>query len=151
MQLTSRTDTHALIRTDFSDDNAWRAVVRAVTEPQPQAGSDQLVRAFMVEIVEDRSRWEGTTRQGLLELATVAKDGYQRGDALYAYLADRRTMTEPDYPILAVNLYLDAGLSFRVIASQMAEVDTNLDIANLDFGDFSRAAASAADGVYRGF
>jgi len=49
----------------------------------------------MVEIVEDRRRWEEATMHELLELGTIAEDGYQRGEARYTYAADRRTMRDP--------------------------------------------------------
>ena len=45
-------------------------------------------------------------------------------------------MTEPDYLVQAVSLYLDRGRTFRLFARQLGITEENLSKANLDFADF---------------
>lgn len=132
------TDDSLLIRTDFSDDDAWRAVCAAASA----LTRDHEFQAYL-ECIDDR-QLDGATVDTLLAL--VPYD--------YFFVADTRTMTDPEHPILAVDngdpeLGVKPGTTFRVVPSELYGPENNLSEANMDFEEF--ANATDADGVFRGF
>ncbi|WP_235010203.1 hypothetical protein [Mycobacterium sp. 3519A] len=128
-------DLSLLIRTDFTDDNAWRAVCKAACAPDPEHG----FRAFLTCI--DDPELDGATVESLIPLVRN-----------YFFVVDNHTITDPEHPILAVagdpDDDLDPGTSFRVIPSAMWSPENNLSLGNMLFEDFVDAAG---DGVFRGF
>jgi hypothetical protein len=66
----------------------------------------------------------------------------------YVFVADAKTMTDDEHPLLAVDLYDEPGRSFRVPPRWYADVSANLTIANIDFADFADSADDS--GTYRG-
>lgn len=156
-----------LVRTDFSDDGAWQAVVTAVTAPvrfdaDPDADFDGVPGddgyAPYVVVVDDRT-FVGVTGAVLGELVTATPDV-----SGYVLLADARTTAEAlaggeitlDYVDLSVTDAEEAedvgsflGRTFRCSATEVASVEANLSISNLDFSDF--ADHTDPDGVHRGF
>jgi hypothetical protein len=123
-----------LIRTDFSDEHAWQALVRAAGAPNPDG-----LRAYFT-IVEARG-FEGATPQELAALASGARHGC-------LIVADAVAIAHDDHPLLCVEL--PAGQrSFRVIPAELWGVENNLSLANMDFEDFAEAVDE--DGVFRGF
>lgn len=138
MQIELPEDESLLIRTDFSDDDAWRAVCEEASAPIP---GDEF-QAYLT-CIDDR-RLDGATVDTLLPL--VPRD--------YFFVADNRTITDSEHPILAVDNgdpEYDAkpGNTFRVIPAEMWGPENNLSIANMDFEEFADAADE--DGVFRGF
>jgi len=151
-----------LIRTDFGNDDAWQAVVAQVSEPvdfavadSDESGADSY--APNVTIIDDRA-FEGVDARMLAE--AIGPAGEIVG---YVLLADSRSMSEVcaagltlDYVDLSVMGPEDAelfrsftGRSFRVAVGEVAGIEANLAIANMDFHEFADAAAP--DGVFRGF
>jgi len=65
------------------------------------------------------------------------------------FMIDHIALSQPDYPILVVDLYTELGRTFRVIPAEMWGIENNLSIANMDFEEFADAVDS--DGVFRGF
>ena len=133
-----------LIRTDFSDDDAWRAVAVAAMAPIPQGDGSEFA-AYLTCI--DNSENDGMTVEGLLE--TIGEP-----PPYYAFLVDAETVTNPEMPIVAVYTGPDyserpRGRAFRVIPSEMWSVENNLSIANMDFESFADSADH--DGIFRGF
>lgn len=141
-----------VVRTDFSDDEAWELVVYELTKPD-----DDGVEAHVTP-VEDRA------------LANVTGDvlgGAFDGQGMsygYLVLADARSMAEAaagvdltvDYVDLSISDLEDAelgesfpGRTFRCAARQFPSVEVNLSIANVKFAEV--ADNVAADGVFRGF
>ncbi|OZC75230.1 hypothetical protein CH251_10695 [Rhodococcus sp. 06-462-5] len=140
--LDDREGVSLLIRTDFSDDAAWRDLVAAATAPRSWDESDFYANLTCI----DNVRYDGLTIDALL--ASI-------GDSpiYYVFLADRQTITDPESPIVVVDTGPEEtdhqpGQSFRVIPSEIASIENNLSIANMDFEDFSEN--TDADGVYRG-
>lgn len=129
--------TSLVLRTDFSDDSAWAALQAAVD------GGDESRHATYVS----DPAFAGATVQSLVDAdrAAVEKD-----KLYYLFVADETTMTDPEHPLLAVDLSDEPGRGFRVPPSWYADVSTNLTIANMDFSEFADAA-DAASGTYRGF
>jgi len=129
--------TNALVlRTDFSDDAAWTEVCHRIQEPSPED-----FRAN-VDCVSDRA-FEG------LEPAEVPELLRPGSRHTFLFLVDTRTITDPEHPVVVVDLYDEPGRSFRVIPPEMWGVENNLSLANMDFHEF--ADSVDRDGVFRGF
>jgi hypothetical protein len=155
-------DATPLIRTDFSDDTGWEQVVALVSRPvdfdhpeDPDPGANAY--APIIVPIEDRSL-EGVTGEALATRATAAD--LMQG---YALLADGRSMSEAAAGGEVTVVYVDLspyaaedaklfdtfpGNSFRVAVTQVASIEANLSIANMDFSEF--AGGVDADGVFRG-
>ncbi|MFC8381763.1 DUF6924 domain-containing protein [Nocardia sp. NPDC057272] len=136
-------DVSLLIRTDFSDDAAWRATAAAAMAPGEGKDSDFVACLTCIDNPDN----DGLSITALLD---------RIGDAppYYVFIADTETITNPEHPILAVdtgpeNTGHERGRTFRVMPAQMWSVENNLSISNMDFEDF--ASASDPNGVYRGF
>jgi hypothetical protein len=127
-----------VLRTDFSDDSAWRAVRAAFDTPSPGDG-------FLPNLtcIEDRS-FEAAAVADLLAAAAAASQ-YRT----FMFVADDVTIRDADHPVLVIDLADEPGRTFRVIPSKMWSVENNLSLANMDFQDFSDAVDAA--GVFRGF
>lgn len=131
-----KTDTSMLLRTDFSDDAAWAALREALERPSAEGFTASL------EYVSDRA-YDG------LSIADVVAASSRDGDRGFAFVADRTTFTDPERPIVVVDLQDEPGRTFRVVPSAAWSVENNLSIANMDFRDF--AGSVDAQGVFRGF
>ena len=125
-----------LVRTDFSDDAAWRLLVQAATAESPDG-----FRAYL-KIVDDR-RFADRSAADLIEMG----EGWDRAAVLF--VADAKALSDPEQPILCVDLVDQPGRSFRCIPSELWGVDNNLNLANMDFNEF--ATALDEQGVHRGF
>ena len=131
---------HALVlRTEFSDEAAWRSLCAAIEMPDPRYG----FRAF-VDIVSDLT-FDGISVEKLLALSRLST--YRS----YMFVADELALKHPEQPLLVIELdeESDFGRTFRVIPSEMWGVENNLSIANMDFADF--ADSVDPDGIFRGF
>jgi len=129
-------DDPLLVRTEFSDDSAWKKLIDAVQEPSEEGFLAQF------ELVNDIA-FEGLTVDQLLTLAT--KDNGH----CFICIADCDTFTTPELPVLVMDLYEEPGRTFRVIPKEIWSVENNLSIANMDFCEFADNCDS--DGIYRGF
>lgn len=129
-----RSDQALVIRTDFSDDTAWNAVVKAISAP---------VEGFYayVEFVDDVA-----FRELAVEQLVGLRDDLAKS---YAIVADAHTMTGAEHPLLIVDLNEELGRTFRAIPSAIQSIENNLSIANMDFWEF--ADNVDADGVFRAF
>lgn len=58
-------------------------------------------------------------------------------------------MSQPDYPLLVVDLLEERGRQFRAVGAAVASIDNNLSIANMGFEKFAEAVDE--HGVFRGF
>lgn len=126
---------HSLVlRTDFSDPDAWEHACRAIETPVGE------FKAY-VTFVSDRE-YEGLSVDQLLALASPDARSF-------VFVVDRGTLSSGECPVLVVDLVDHPGRSFRVVASEMWGVENNLSIANMDFEDF--ASSVDHDGVFRGF
>jgi hypothetical protein len=130
-------DYSLLIRTDFSNDQAWRDLCAAIQAPQT---ADEF--QAMVECIDDKSC------EGLLPAMVLSVLPNPPGRS-FVFLADSRAIEEADHPVLVVDLLTDPGHTFRVVASRAWGVENNLRLANMDFSEF--ADCIDADGVFRCF
>ncbi|MEU8664073.1 DUF6924 domain-containing protein [Actinoplanes philippinensis] len=122
--------TSLVLRVDFSDDATWTEIREQIGEGATWA---------------DDPAWAGTTVQALVDADAAAAD---HDKLTYVFVADASTMTDPEHPLLAVDLYDEPGRTFRVPPRWFEDVSANLTIANLDFEEF--ADATGPDGAYRG-
>jgi|SRR5262245_44254220 len=126
---------HALlIRTDFSDPGAWQKLLTAVRNP-----ADPFI--FDMEIVDDRANADATVEQ----LVEALPQAYPHS---FMVVADSMAISQPEHPLLVVDLYVERGRQFRAVAAEIAPIDNNLSIANMDFEEFAELVDDA--GVFRG-
>ncbi|MFH9396024.1 DUF6924 domain-containing protein [Streptomyces sp. NPDC017556] len=143
-----------VIRTDYTDDVAWREVV---AELERVVGGREWESP--VHLVDDR-RWAGVTSDEALVAA--ARDE----ELSVVFLADGVTMRSPLRPLLALDLGADDDQDLdpvyyqelidsppprevRVVPDAVHMVHGNLQLANLDFPEFAEEAAADPDGVVR--
>jgi hypothetical protein len=131
-------DETLLIRTDFSDDEAWQALHTAITTPN----EDDFLP--VLHIVDDPA-YRDLTPEELVSLASE--------DEFLLIVADKAALTGPGMPLLAVQLdeedAEEHGRELRVIAEELWGIENNLRLANMDWEDFVGSADD--DGVFRGF
>lgn len=123
----------AVIRTDFSDDPAWHALVRLASRPVNGNKAN-------LDFISDPA-FSGLTQD---ELIQRLPDDYNHQLIL---VADGLSMSEAGHPLLVVEV--PAGQTFRALAEQMSIVENNLAIGEMEFGDFIYSLAE--DGIFRGF
>lgn len=143
-----------VIRTDYTDDAAWRAVVAELAR-----GAGGREWESPVHLVDDR-RWDGVTSDEALVAA--ARDE----ELSVVFLADGVTMRSPLRPLLALDLGADDDQDLdpvfyqelidsppprevRVVPDAVHLVHGNLQLANVDFPEFAEEAADDPDGVVR--
>ena len=130
-------DYSLVIRTDFSDDAAWKQVCAEIEKPQ----TEHELRA-MVECISDKA-CAGLAAD---RIASVLPDDEER---VFVFLVDSHALSRPDHPVLVVDLAQEPGRTFRVIPSEAWGVENNLRLANMDFEEFAEVCGQ--DGVFRGF
>ena len=124
-----------VLRTDFSDDDAWISICAAIRKPVGE------FQAY-VDFVSDPAFSGIDTEQVLLLIPKNSKHQF-------IFVVDRIALSHPDHPILVVDLLTELGRTFRVIPSEMWGVENNLSLANMDFAEF--ADSVDPDGIFRGF
>jgi hypothetical protein len=133
-----RTENSLVLRTDFSDDDGWASICKAIQKPSPLG-----FRAY-VKCVSD-PEYDGLTVEQLLALNPLSTDH------TFVFIVDQMALSHRDRPILVVDLFEEqAGRTFRVIPSEMWSVENNLSLANMDFEDFADIANMDAEGIFRG-
>ncbi|MEU5216845.1 hypothetical protein AB0G79_11715 [Streptomyces sp. NPDC020807] len=128
--------TSLILRTDFDDEGAWDAVCAVV-----EAGAEHPRATF----VSDR-RFAGAGVPAVLAEEAAADADDRVGDV---FLADTTTMSDPERPLLAVDLSYKPGRTFRVPARWFPDVAAHLGVAQLTFADYADAADGS--GTFRGF
>jgi len=126
-----------VLRTDFSDQAAWEAICATIREP---VGEFQFLA--YVDVIDD-PQYADIPKPQLLGL--IAKD-YNH---TFIIVVDQTAISQPDHPLLIIDLYERSGNEFRAIPFQIQSIENNLSIANLDFEDFADSVDE--DGVFRGF
>ena len=129
-----KSDQALVVRTDFSDDAVWRAIVAKLGEP---------VDGFFayVDFVDDAA-YRGLTVEQIVELGRPTPKSF-------VIVVDESAVTHVEHPLLVVDLLEEPGRTFRAIPSQIQGIENNLSIANMDFREFADSADR--DGIFRGF
>lgn len=130
-------DYSLVIRTDFSDDEAWAMVCRLIKMPRTRYRFQA-----RVECISDAT-CEGLTPA---EIRSILPPNSRES---FVFLVDSEAIIRPDHPVLVVDLHEEPGRTFRVIPSEAWGVENNLSLSNMDFEDF--AGSVDDDGVFRGF
>lgn len=158
-----RGDATPLVRTDFQDDAAWQRVVSEVTK-EVDFGDEGVDEdeggpyAPSVEVLEDGA-FDGMEPSGI----AAAWDRSQEV-AGYVLVADEQSMHEAATGDEITVVYLDLtptdedaeefgwiyGRTFRVVTGEVASIEANLSISNMDFAEFADYADERG-GVFRGF
>jgi hypothetical protein len=125
-----------VLRTDFSDSPTWEQI--SIDIQQPQTEDEFQAR---VECISDPA-FTGLTPENAVLFSTGS-------GRTFVFLVDLETISNPEHPVLVVDLNHQPGRTFRVIPSEMWTVENNLSLANMDFYEFADAADK--DGVFRGF
>jgi hypothetical protein len=124
-----------VLRTDFTDDAAWDAVCAASVAESPEGFSAAL------DFVSDPA-FGGLTGEHVAGLASES-------DRTFLFLVDHVTVTDPEMPLVAVDLYDEPGRWFRVTPGRLWGIENNLALGNMTFRVFAEHADP--DGVFRGF
>jgi hypothetical protein len=126
-----------VIRTDFSDPEAWDAIGAAILQLTKEGFGAQ------VEFVDDVA-YRGATKEQLLDLVP---DGEER--PFFLMIVDAVTVRSPERPVLVVDLWREPGREFRAVPAAVQAIENNLSIANMDFAEFADAVDE--DRIFRGF
>jgi hypothetical protein len=129
-----------VVRTDYSNPAVWEQVrdeIVSLTEEGFGAN---------VEFVEDTA-FDGVDEQAIVAGAPGRYPHSYRHPVVF--LADARTITAADRPLLVVDLSDRGAPSFRATPRAVQSIENNLSIANMDYADFRGAADP--DGIFRGF
>lgn len=130
-------DASLLIRTDFSDDEAWAALCSAAQAPSPENGF-----CAYFDCVNDPS----IANQ---KPCDIAKQVHADLRHTATYFADRDAIADLEFPVLCVDGSRANAPQFRVTAEQIWGPENNLRLSNMDFDDFVNAASE--NGIFRGF
>jgi len=134
-----KTANAVVIRTDFEDQQAWETICRLIRAPVHEGSYTFYAH---VEFLEDN----GYRNLSVEELLATVPRGY---DHTFFFVVDRATISNPDFPILVVDLDESRGRSFRATPSQIQSIENNLSIANMGFEEFAEAADEGD--IFRGF
>jgi hypothetical protein len=129
-------DATPVIRTDFSDEAAWKQIKRDV------AAKNRLGFSANIQFIDDQQN-DGLTGQEVLR-SIPGLDSYG-----CVFVVDAAAMSSEEHHLLVLDPFNPEGQTFRVIPAEAWGVENNLAIANMDYSEF--AAAADADGVFRGF
>ncbi|SFR29936.1 hypothetical protein SAMN04488564_12429 [Lentzea waywayandensis] len=134
-----------VIRTDFSDQEAWERIKAGIGWVTPDEFEAN------VSFVDDPV-FAGAT------VAELLAAGPDRPTHALLLVVDETTIRSAEHPILVVDLGSEAdpdqgwpgeaaGRSFRALPHTIQEIENNLTIANMDWGDFADGVDE--DGVRR--
>ncbi|MER5201146.1 DUF6924 domain-containing protein [Streptomyces sp. NPDC002755] len=132
--LSCRAHTTPLVRTCFSDEQSWQALLLAVSTPTEE---DFLAN---LDIVDD-SAYRGLSAERMASLTPP--------DVRLVVLADEAALAVPERPLLVLRTGAGRHEELRVIAAELWSVENNITWANMDWAEFTDAADE--DGVFRGF
>jgi hypothetical protein len=122
-----------LVRTDFSDDGAWDELCVHLQQIL------DAIHAVLMPI--DNPDYVGLTPAGLAGRMT-------QSDVSHAFLADRVTFSDPERPLVAVDLYDEPGRAVGVTAAGFLNVQAGLTAGNVLFREIAEHW-TAEQGIYR--
>ncbi len=124
-----------VIRTDYSSQPKWIELRALIEAPIGD------FRAH-VDFVDD-PELDGLDEVDLIE--RLPEDF----TSTFMIVADGETFSNPERPLLIVDLREEIGRTFRAIPTTIQSIENNLSISNMDFEEF--ADATDSDDVFRGF
>lgn len=111
-----RVDTSLVLRTDFTDDQAWEALKAAIS-----AENEHDEASFVSD-----PAYDGATVRALIETDVAAADDEK---VCHVFVADAVAMTGGEHALLVVDLFSPPYEAVRVAPSGFAEVSANLESA----------------------
>ncbi|MGY5036257.1 DUF6924 domain-containing protein [Streptomyces sp. 900116325] len=143
-------DAALIIRTDYSDEQAWTAVKEELMRSWGDGDFEPYVH------IADDPKWAGFTSAQILSAAVADEE------LSVVFLADRDSMRDGPLTLLAVAVlareecdsdeeFEADGGEFRTVPAGVHEIHANLMIANLSFGDFKEAAEQGPQSAFQGF
>lgn len=145
---------HALvIRTDFGNEQSWRAVTAELLQPWGDGNYEPLVHFI------DDSAWAGASVDDVLEAASANQE------LSVVFVADSVPMSSAHHGLLAVTTIpaeeyenfeeyegiREFGREFRTAPARAHDIQANLSIANMDFEEYAAAAHEDPEKVFRSF
>jgi hypothetical protein len=145
-----------VVRTDFSDEKAWKRVEKEISEVPPDlrqwmevmiamnqangtGGGNKEDALKFVHIVDNQKYAKQTMGELLKEMPRA-------WDNACLFVVDDRTISEPDHSVLVIEL--PAGKrTFRAVPSEVGAIASNLSVSNMDWEDFAENVDK--DGVLR--
>ena len=123
-----------VLRTDFSDDGAWESLCAILGQVHHGL--------FLADCTcLSDPQFAGLPPEELP--AHIQQDSAHT----FIFLADQRTFAEVEMPLLAVDLFDEEMMTFRVASSSVGCVENNLSLGNSDFADYISSLDN--DGVFR--
>ncbi|GAB2651052.1 hypothetical protein GCM10027169_16100 [Gordonia jinhuaensis] len=132
-------DFSVLIRSDFSDDDVWEEVREAAVAEVWETPSEPFVADLTV--VDD----DAFDKVSVNDFVSAAEGS----DHSVVFVADAKTMSDPDHPILAIDTSEEPGATFRVVPSSMWAVQNNVALGNLFFSELAEQARQTSDNTIR--
>ena len=129
------TESALIVRTDFSDQAAWESLMAAVREP-----GEPFI--FNMEFLDKRENNAANVEQ----ILKAVPEDYPHS---FIVIADTVAISEPDHPLLVLDLLEERGRQFRALAAQVPSIENNLSIGNMGFEEFADSVDES--GVFRGF
>jgi hypothetical protein len=125
-----------LVRTDFGDPEGWLALLAGLggldEENHTQADDeDPDGRPNLYALVVEDRAFESLQPGQVPALVPPGEE------TTMVALADAATMADPARPLHVVDLYGTPGQAIRIPAAEAGSMAVNLEISNLDFGDFA--------------
>ncbi|MEW1642242.1 hypothetical protein [Streptomyces sp. NPDC091219] len=156
-QLVDRNEFAAvIIRTDFSDEAAWRQVAEELEESAPDddpAESYDVVDApeladadtdtILAAVAVHEELWEQLSVVFVADSKTMR---FKTRTLLTVTTMTREIMGEQGYEAMT-----EFGREFRTVPSGLHSIHANLELANMDFEDFSAKAHRDPEGIFRSF
>lgn len=134
MQRIPETANALVLRTDFSNAEAWETLCAVL---------GQVHHGLFLANCSCLSDPQFTGLQPEAIPSLIQQDSRHT----FIFLADQRTFAEVGMPLLAVELFDEGTMTFRVESSSLACVENNLSLGNSDFEDFIGSVDN--DGVFR--
>jgi hypothetical protein len=128
-------DATPVIRTDFSDEAAWRKIQKDV------AAKNRMGFSANVQFI-DETLFSGLSGEELLRRVP----GLDNFGCIF--VADAAAMSSSEHHLLVLDPFNPEGKTFRVTPSSAWGVENNLSLANMDYNEFADSADP--DGVFRG-
>ena len=126
-----------VVRTDFTDEDAWNLVVEQLREPWMENEPSPCLIS--------EPGYDGASAERVLKDIRATMSDADMPAVLF--IADSMTMREKDHPLLVVSMEWDGEpfeddeepfiTQYRTLPDAAVEISVNLGIANMDFEDFA--------------
>jgi hypothetical protein len=132
-----------VLRTDFSNDAIWNQL-KGELAAASYDGSDYEPQLAFVER-RDLSGMSASVLEGQTPRSYPTSYGVP-----FMIVVDDVAVNAPDHPVLLLDLHeSDTATSFRALPREIASIEANLTLANMDFFEFGDNVDET--GVFRGF